>query len=39
MQFLNKALDEVRRTECKSNKLLKKSRYLWLKNPDNLKDK
>jgi len=38
MQFLSIALDEVRRTETKSNKLLKWSRYLWLKNPDNLKE-
>ena len=39
MQFLGNALDEVRRTEVKSNKLLKWSRYLWLKNPDDLKEK
>lgn len=39
MQFINTALDEVRRSESNSNKLLKWSRYLWLKNNDNLKEK
>lgn len=38
MQFLSNALDEVRRIEVKSNKLLKWSRYLLLKNPENLKE-
>ena len=38
MQFLDKWVDEVRRIEVKSNKLLKNSRYLWLKNPDDLKE-
>jgi transposase len=33
---LNEALDEVRRNEQKKNPLLKRSRYAWLKNPDNL---
>jgi transposase len=33
---LNEALDEVRRNEQKRNPLLKRSRYAWLKNPDNL---
>jgi len=36
IQFLNKALDEIRRAEQKQNPLLKNSRYLWLKNPCNL---
>ena len=41
---LNQAVDEVRREEArelkKSNpELLKKTRYLWLKNPENLTDK
>ena len=36
IQALNKAQDEVRRTEQKLNPLLKKSRYIWLKNPENL---
>ncbi|MDQ7023785.1 MAG: transposase [Candidatus Gracilibacteria bacterium] len=39
MQFLNKGVDEVRRQETKTNILLKNSRFLWLKNPDNLKEK
>ena len=38
MQFLWKWVDEVRRQETKSNELLKWSRYLWLKNPNNLKE-
>ena len=33
---LNEALDEVRRSEQKLNPLLKGSRYIWLKNPNNL---
>jgi transposase len=36
IQALNKAQDEVRREEQKKNPLLKKSRYIWLKNPQNL---
>jgi transposase len=36
IQHLNKAQDEVRRTEQKLNPLLKNSRYIWLKNPGNL---
>jgi len=36
IQALNKAQDEVRRTEQKLNPLLKRSRYIWLKNPENL---
>ena len=39
MKFINKALDEVRKQETNSNKLLKWSRYLWLKNTDKLKEK
>jgi transposase len=34
--MLNKALDNVRRSEKKYNPLLKSSRYVWLKNPENL---
>ena len=33
---LNEALDDVRRHEQKKNPLLKRSRYAWLKNPENL---
>jgi len=36
IQALNKAQDEVRRMEQKNNPLLKSSRYVWLKNPENL---
>jgi len=39
MKALNTALDEVRRAEQPKNPLLKKSRYLWLKNPGNLTEK
>jgi len=39
IQALNKAQDEVRRTEQKNNPLLKSSRYIWLKNPENLTEK
>jgi len=36
IQTLNKAQDEVRRMEQKNNPLLTSSRYIWLKNPENL---
>jgi transposase len=36
MQLCNKAVDEVRRQEQKQNPLLKKTRYVWLKNRSNL---
>ena len=36
IQALNKAQDEVRRMEQKHNPLLTSSRYIWLKNPENL---
>lgn len=36
IQALNKAQDEVRRMEQAKNPLLKKTRYIWLKNPDKL---
>jgi transposase len=36
IQALNKAQDEVRRIEQKKNPLLKSTRYVWLKNPENL---
>ena len=39
IQALNKAQDEVRRMEQKKNPLLKSSRYIWLKNPENLTEK
>jgi len=39
MKIVNDALDEVRRIESQENSLLKKTRYLWLKNPEKLNSK
>ena len=39
IQALNKAQDEVRRMEQKMNPLLTSTRYIWLKNPENLTEK
>jgi transposase len=39
MQYMGKAVDQVRREEQKYEKELEKSRYLWLKNPENWKEK
>jgi transposase len=43
VKMLNEAVDEVRKTEqhsdSKLKKLLKNSRYIWLKNPENLTEK
>jgi transposase len=36
MKALNTAVDTVRRQEVKQNPLLKRTRYIWLKNPENL---
>ena len=36
MNQINKALEAVRREEQRDNGILKKSRFLWLKNPKNL---
>lgn len=36
MNQINKALEMVRREEQRNNSVLKKSRFLWLKNPKNL---
>ncbi len=36
VKLINEAVDAVRRAEQKSHAELKKSRYLWLKNPRNL---
>ena len=38
MKLMNEAIDKVRREEQSHNILLKKTRYLWLKNPENLYD-
>jgi transposase len=39
VKLINEAVDLVRRAEQKSHAELKKSRYLWLKNPQNLSDR
>src|SRR5712692_6314306 len=39
VKLINEAVDEVRRAEQKSRTELSKSRYLWLKNPQNLSDR
>jgi transposase len=39
MKIVNKAVDQVRREEQANNNLLKRTRYIWLKNPDNLTEK
>ena len=39
VQYLNKAIDAVRRREVKQHELLKNSRYAFLKNPENLTEK
>ena len=39
VKLINEAVDEVRRAEQKSRTELNKSRYLWLKNPQNLSDR
>ena len=36
MKIINEAVDEVRRAEQKEHPVLARSRYLWLKNPNNL---
>lgn len=39
LRLLNRAIDEVRRQEQKERPELKRSRYLWLKNPTRLTEK
>jgi len=39
MKIINKAVDEVRREEQKSRPELVKTRFVWLKNPENLTEK
>lgn len=39
VKIVNDAVDQVRRDEQKSRQELKKSRYLWLKNPANLSER
>jgi transposase len=38
IKLMNEALDKVRRFEQKDNPILKKTRYLWLCNPDKLNE-
>jgi transposase len=38
IKYLNEAIDKVRRREVKSNDMLRNSRYVLLKNPENLTD-
>jgi len=39
MKLVNEAVDQVRREEQVGNALLKRTRYIWLKNPHNLTSK
>ncbi|WP_165078053.1 ISL3 family transposase, partial [Methanogenium sp. MK-MG] len=39
VKMMNDAIDKVRRTEYQSNKELGKTRFMWLKNPENLSDR
>jgi transposase len=39
MKLMNEAVDQVRREEQAHNGNLKKTRYIWLKNPENLTEK
>lgn len=39
MKLVNEAVDQVRREEQGTNRVLKKTRYIWLKNPENLTKK
>ena len=38
IKLMNDTIDKIRRTEYKTNKLLGKTRFIWLKNPENLCD-
>jgi transposase len=39
MKLMNEAIDQVRRDEQAHNACLKRTRYIWLKNPENLTEK
>jgi transposase len=39
MKLMNEAVDQVRRQEQAHNASLKRTRYIWLKNPENLTKK
>jgi hypothetical protein len=38
MKMVNEGIDKVRREEVVLNHSLKKTRYIWLKNPDNYRN-
>jgi transposase len=38
VKLANEAVDQIRRQEAKENDILKKTRYLWLSNKENLSD-
>lgn len=39
VKIVNQAVDEVRRAEQKSQAMLKGTRYLWIRNPENLSER
>lgn len=39
MKVINEAVDKVRKSEVKEQPMLKQTRYIWLKNKNNLKEK
>ena len=39
VKIINDAVDQVRRAEQKGESLLRGTRYIWLRNPDNLSDR
>ena len=39
MKLMNEAVDQVRREEQSRNENLKRTRYIWLKNPENLTER
>lgn len=39
MKLINEAVDKVRREEQSTEQVLKRSRYIWLRNPENLSTK
>ena len=39
IKHANEAVDKIRKAEAKDNELLKRTKYLWLTNDDNLSDK
>jgi len=39
MKIMNEAVDAVRREEQSVNQVLRKTRFIWLKNPDNLTER